>query len=63
MRVALIALALLLALSQFVPWTMATLIEERRTPEARDVVVVAPGAIDLDGLGEQPDALRGSSAP
>lgn len=47
MRIVLIAAALLLALSQFVPWTMAALIDERRTPQPRDVVVVAPNAIEL----------------
>jgi len=61
MRIALIALALLLALSQFVPWTMAALIDERRTPNERDVLVVAPSAIDLGATDGQPDAVRGSA--
>ena len=53
MRIVLIALALLLALSQFVPWTMASLIEERRV-QPRDVVVVAPHALDLEDTGGEP---------
>lgn len=53
MRIVLIALALLLALSQFVPWTMASLIEERRA-QPRDVVVVAPHALDLEDTGGAP---------
>lgn len=48
MRITLVALALLLALSQFVPWTLAALLEDRRM-EPREVVVVAPNAIDLIG--------------
>ena len=63
MRIALIALALLLALSQFVPWTMAALIEERQAPQPRDVVVVAPNVIDLNGSDGQPDTIRGSASP
>jgi len=62
MRIVLIAAALLLALSQFVPWTMAALIDERRAPQPRDVVVVAPKAIDLTGASES-DALSGSPSP
>jgi len=62
MRIVLIAAALLLALSQFVPWTMAALIDERRAPQPRDVVVVAPKAIDLTGAAES-DALSGSTSP
>ena len=60
MRIVLIAGALLLALSQFVPWTMAALIDDRRTAQPRDVVVVAPSAIDLTSAAE-PDAMRGSA--
>ena len=63
MRIALIALALLLALSQFVPWTMAALIEERQAPQPRDVVVVAPNVLDLTGTDGHPDAIRGSATP
>jgi uncharacterized phage infection (PIP) family protein YhgE len=48
MRITLVALALLLALSQFVPWTLAALLDDRRM-EPREVVVVAPNAIDLIG--------------
>jgi ABC-type transporter Mla subunit MlaD len=48
MRITLVALALLLALSQFVPWTLAALLDDRRI-EPREVVVVAPNAIDLIG--------------
>jgi hypothetical protein len=33
--------------SQYVPWTLAALIETRRE-EPRDVVVVAPHVVDLD---------------
>jgi hypothetical protein len=47
MRIVLIALAALLALSQYVPWTLAALIESRRE-EPRDVVVVAPHVVDID---------------
>ena len=63
MRIALIALALLLAVSQFVPWTMAALIEERQASRPRDVVVVAPNAFDLADADRQPDAIPGSAAP
>jgi ABC-type transporter Mla subunit MlaD len=59
MRIVLIALAFLLAVSQFVPWTMATLIEDRRA-QPRDVVVVAPHTLDLGGTGGEPDPVRGS---
>jgi methyl-accepting chemotaxis protein len=59
MRIVLVALGLLLVLSQFVPWTLAAVIEDRRA-EPRDVVVVAPKVVDLtDG---EPDAARGSHA-
>jgi len=61
MRIVLIAGALLLALSQFVPWTMAALIDERRTSQPRDVVVVAPKAIELTGTTTEPDAMSGSA--
>jgi methyl-accepting chemotaxis protein len=63
MRILLIALALLLAISQFLPWTMAALIEERRGQEPRDVVVVAPSAVDVHESNWDPDPVRGSSSP
>jgi ABC-type transporter Mla subunit MlaD len=63
MRIALIGLALLLALSQFVPWTMAALIDERHAPRERDVVVVAPSAVDLGASDGHADAVRGSATP
>ena len=47
MRIVLVLLAVLLAIGQFVPWTLAALIETRRE-EPRDVVVVAPRVLDLD---------------
>jgi uncharacterized phage infection (PIP) family protein YhgE len=60
MRIVLIALAALLALSQFVPWTLAALIETRRE-EPRDVVVVAPHVVDLDEDDPSPaSAIHGS---
>ena len=60
MRIVLIALAALLALSQFVPWTLAALIETRRE-EPRDVVVVAPHVVDLDEDDPSPAAaIHGS---
>ena len=55
MRIVLIALAALLALSQYVPWTLAALIESRRE-EPRDVVVVAPHVVDLDEDDPSPAA-------
>jgi methyl-accepting chemotaxis protein len=60
MRIVLVLLAALLALSQFVPWTLAALIEERRV-EPRDVVVVAPHAVDLIDVESEPDAVSGST--
>ncbi|HZB40598.1 MAG TPA: hypothetical protein VE487_06520 [Ilumatobacter sp.] len=60
MRMLLIALALLLALGQFVPWTLAAVIEERRV-EPRDVVVVAPRAIEATGSDGHPATVRDSS--
>ena len=63
MRITLIGLALLLALSQFVPWTMAALIEERRAPQPREVVVVAPSALTLAPADVQPNAIEGSATP
>ncbi|HZI44633.1 MAG TPA: hypothetical protein VFD53_05395, partial [Ilumatobacter sp.] len=60
MRIVLIALAALLALSQYVPWTLAALIETRRE-EPRDVVVVAPHVVDLDEHDPSPAAaIHGS---
>lgn len=61
MRVVLVALGLLLALSQFVPWTLAALIEDRRQ-EPRDVVVIAPNAIDFTGTDGEADAVHDSPA-
>ncbi|MDF2733102.1 MAG: hypothetical protein K0S92_1738 [Desertimonas sp.] len=60
MRIVLIALAALLALSQYVPWTLAALIESRRE-EPRDVVVVAPHVVELDEDDPSPAAaIHGS---
>ncbi len=61
MRIVLVALGLLLALTQFVPWTLAALIEDRRV-EPRDVVVIAPNAIDLTGIDGEADAVHDSPA-
>jgi uncharacterized phage infection (PIP) family protein YhgE len=61
MRIVLVALGLLLALTQFVPWTLAALIEDRRV-QARDVVVVAPNVIDLAGADGAADAAHDSPA-
>ncbi len=61
MRIVLVALGLLLALTQFVPWTLAALIEDRRV-ETRDVVVIAPNAIDLTGIDGEADAVHDSPA-
>ena len=61
MRIVLVALGLLLALTQFVPWTLAALIEDRRM-EPRDVVVVAPNAIDLPGTDGEAGAVHDSPA-
>jgi hypothetical protein len=58
MRIVLVALALLLALSQFVPWTLASVIEERRAMP-RDVVVVAPTAIESGTAVDEAGAVRG----
>jgi ABC-type transporter Mla subunit MlaD len=57
MRITLVALALLLALSQFVPWTLAALLDDRRV-QPRDVVVVAPTAIDLIDSGGGAGVVR-----
>ena len=60
MRIVLIALAALLALSQYVPWTLAALIESRRE-EPRDLVVVAPQVVEVDEDGPSPAAaIHGS---
>ena len=60
MRIVLIALAALLAISQYVPWTLAALIETRRK-EPRDVVVVAPHVVELDEDDPSPAAaIHGS---
>ena len=48
-------------MTQFVPWTLAALIEDRRV-EPRDVVVVAPNVIDLAGADGEPDAVHDSPA-
>jgi ABC-type transporter Mla subunit MlaD len=61
MRIVLLALGLVLALTQFVPWTLAALIEDRRM-EPRDVVVIAPNAIDLTGTDGEADAVHDSPA-
>jgi len=45
MRIVIVALALLLALSQFVPWTLAAVIDDRRR-EPHDLALGAPNAID-----------------
>jgi ABC-type transporter Mla subunit MlaD len=59
MRITLVALALLLALSEFVPWTLAALIDDRRV-EPREVVVVSPRAIELTGSDGAVDSVRDS---
>jgi len=61
MRIVLVALGLVLALTQFVPWTLAALIEDRRL-EPRDVVVIAPNAIDLTDTDGEADAVHDSPA-
>jgi ABC-type transporter Mla subunit MlaD len=59
MRITLVALALLLALSEFVPWTLAALLDDRRV-EPREVVVVSPRAIELTGSDGAVDSVRDS---
>jgi hypothetical protein len=61
MRVVLVALALLLAVSQFVPWTLAAVIDERRA-ERPDAVVIDPVATEpAEPTGER-DAVYRSPA-
>jgi hypothetical protein len=59
MRIVLVALALLLTVSQFVPWTLAALIDERRA-ERPDTVVIDPIAVDLTEPVGEPDAVHRS---
>lgn len=61
MRIVLVALALLLVLSQFVPWMTAALIEERRSAPRRDVVDDPPNTLDTASTRVETDATSGSA--